>query len=107
MFKEFYEQNGSNLIFWMRDVMTEEEIEKLPVGRNITELLVHAFTAGNFNAFYEEECLLLTKEFVEPVAHRDIEIDKIDVFYSSVCEACQTLWENMPQRMRNIVYGNI
>lgn len=106
MFKEFYEQHGRNLIFEIKDVMGEESIKALPFEKNITDLLVRAFQDDSFNTFTEEECILITKEFVEPVAYKDIDIEKYDVFYSSVRVGCQMLWQKMPHRMHNIVYGN-
>lgn len=104
-YKEIMMEYGGYLIYEMKDVMNEEMVKSLPLIPKCTDLLVRAFNTGNFNDFTEEECIYILKEFVEPVGHRDYDIEKIDVFYNGVVIACLTLWERIPLTLRNRLYN--
>ena len=104
-YKEIMMEHGGYLIYEMKDVMNEEMVKRLPLIPKCTDLLVRAFNAGNFNDFTEEECIYILKEFVEPVGHRDYDIEKIDVFYNGVVIACLTLWKKIPLNLRNRLYN--
>lgn len=104
--KKYLEENGSSLLFWMRDVMDENAIRNLPVSDNCANILSTAVANKSFEAITEVEAEVVLKEFVEPVTYKDIDLLRIDPFYADVHNCCGKLWMELPSAIKNKIYGN-
>lgn len=104
MFKEFMKENGKSLVFWMKDVMAESEVNDLPISERCKNLIVKSYRNDRFVDFTEDDCMYFLANFVEPVTYGDIKLTKIDRVYASIAEACQELWFKLPLDLRNLIH---
>lgn len=104
--KKYLVKNGSNLLFWMRDVMDEKAIRNLPVSEKCANILSTAVTNKSFEGITEVEAEVVLKEFIEPVTYKDIDLLSIDPFYVEVYNCCGKLWMGLPSDIKNKIYGN-
>lgn len=105
-FKDYLLLNGNSLIFWLRDVMAPTETKRVCTSFSCAELLKRVITEGDFASLTEEECIILFKDFIEPVTYKDIDLMSIDPFYSEVHNSCGKLWLDLPKGMVDFIYGN-
>lgn len=104
--KKYLEENGSNLLFWMRDVMDENAIRSLPISNNCASILSVAVANQSFEGITEVEAEVVLKEFIEPVTYKDIDLVSIDSFYADVHNCCGKLWMELSPEFKNKIYGN-
>lgn len=104
--KKYLVENGANLLFWMRDVMDENALKRLPVSDNCVRILSVAVIHKSFESITEEEAEVVLKEFVEPVTYKDIDLMSMDPFYADVHNCCGKLWMELPSAIKNKIYGN-
>lgn len=104
--KGYLIEKGKDLLFWMYDVMNENDIKKLPISERCTEILCPAVSNRTFEGITEEDTGIVVKEFVEPVAYGDINLLKLDSYYGEVQNCCRKLWFDLPLDMKDKIYGN-
>lgn len=98
--KEYLCQTGDGLLLFMRDVLTENDVKKLPFKIELKDLILRAIIDNSFESFDEDMSILFLKEFVMPIAYRDIDLSKIDSFYSSLTGPCVQIMKEIPIEMR-------
>jgi len=103
MFKSFIEENGKSLVFWMKDVMAESEINDLPISERCKSLIAKSYRNDSFTNFTEDDCQYFLADFVEPVAFGDIKLTKIDLMYRSIMDACQSLWDKLSLDSKSLI----
>lgn len=106
MFKEYLVENGSNLIFWMCDVLSPDNTTDVCTSNKCAEVLADIIIHKSFECISEEQSELVFKDFIEPVTYKDIDIVAKDAFYTDVYNECVKLWSSAPPEIRNTVYGN-
>lgn len=102
---QYLVNNEKSLIFFMRDVFTVEELRQLPFSLKCRELLEKAYTNSTFNGIDEEDATLLFYEFIEPIAARDIMLERINPIFIGIQDSCLSLIKNMPISLRNQIYS--
>lgn len=91
----------------------KEDIEKLPVSKKCKSLLSKVVKksindgSDNYNDFTDEELIFLIKEFIEPVAYNDINIEDIQPFYADIHNDCLKIWRELSSEFKNkYIYEN-
>lgn len=105
-FKEYLLSNGNSLVFWIRDVMAPNETRPVCFTVECSDILGRVISEGSFESLTEDECIVLIKEFIEPVTFKDIDIVSIDPFYFNIHNCCGELWLSLPSKLKSIIRGN-
>lgn len=107
MFKDYLVKNGIMLIVYLQDVMVDSDLSKVCYSVQCEKVLEKIIKYGTYEGLTEEECVLLFKDFIEPVTYKDIDICSVDPWYVEVHNQCGNLFTNMPRDMVNTIYGNL
>lgn len=107
MIKEYLIENGNNLLFWMKDVLSVENTKDVCTSARCADVLAKVIQNNSFECISEEEGQLLCKDFLDPVTFKDIDIVAKDSFYIEVFNESGKLWTSAPSKIRNAVYGNL
>jgi len=105
-FKKYLIENGNSLLFWLNDVMGQNETNRVCTSLESSVILKKVLKDKSFQNLNEEECRILIKDFIEPVTYKDIDIVSIDPYYGDVHNSCGKLWLELPSKLKNIIYGN-
>lgn len=105
-FKEYLLLNGDALALWLNDVVRPVDARSICHSESCSEILKGVITERGFRNLTEDDCIILFKDFIEPVTYKDIDLMSKDPFYSEVHNSCGELWIGLPRGMVNYIYGN-